>query len=69
MTQNQKFRQAHCKSGAGRWVSCKGFFEVSYTTLKTEQPAHRDTRPECAFACLFWKYVPESEPGTGTDMG
>ena len=33
-TKPKKFRQAHCKSGVGRWVSCKEIFEVSYTNLE-----------------------------------
>ncbi len=45
MAQNQK-------------VSCKGIFEVSTRTLKTEEPAHRDTRSECALCMSFLEIRP-----------
>ena len=50
MTQNQKVPSGTLlKVELGDGFRVKGFLRFLTRTLKTEQPAHRDTRPECAF--------------------
>ena len=54
---------APCKKASEQWVMCRDFFRILTRTLKTEQPAHRDTKPECAF-CMS---LLEIRAGTGGD--
>ena len=50
MTQNQKVPSGTLlKVKPGDGFRVKEFLRFLTRTLKTEQPAHRDTRPECAF--------------------
>ena len=64
MTQNQKSSVRHTvKVELGDGFRVKRFLRFLTRTLKMKQPAHRDTRPECAF-CMSLLEIRAGNIGT-----